>query len=61
MSELGYADGYIYPHDYPGHFKEQQYMPDELKNHRIWHAQHSPSEEKLYRQMVQCWGKRFEE
>ena len=60
MSELGYSDGYIYPHDYPGHFKEQQYMPDVLKDCRLWHAQHSPAEEKLYQQMKQCWGERFE-
>ena len=30
MAELGYHDGYKYPHDYPGHFTPQQYMPDEL-------------------------------
>ena len=30
MSELGYHDGYRYPHDYPGHFVEQQYLPDAL-------------------------------
>ena len=61
MADLGYSDGYIYPHDYPGHFKEQQYMPDALRNERIWHPQHSPAEEKLYKQMIQCWGDRFEE
>ena len=60
MKELGYSDGYIYPHDYPGHFHEQQYMPDALVDHRIWHAQHSPAEEKLYKQMLQCWGSRYE-
>lgn len=59
MKDLGYHDGYKYSHDYPGHFVEQQYMPDELKDRRIWHAQHSASEEKLYKQMVQCWGDRF--
>lgn len=31
MAELGYSDGYKYPHDYPGHYVSQQYMPDELK------------------------------
>ena len=61
MADLGYSDGYIYPHDYPGHFKEQQYMPDALRNERIWHPQHSPAEEKLNKQMIQCWGDRFEE
>jgi putative ATPase len=60
MKELGYSDGYQYPHDYPGHFTQQQYLPDELKDLRIWHAQHSPSEQKLYERMVSYWGKRFE-
>ena len=60
MKDLGYHDGYKYAHDYPGHFVEQQYLPDALTNERIWHAQHSPSEEKLYQQMLRCWGKRFE-
>ena len=59
MKDLGYHDGYKYPHDYPGHFTEQQYLPDELKDARFWHAQHSPSEERLYNWMVTCWGERF--
>ena len=62
MAELGYSDGYKYAHDYPDHFVDQQFMPDALKNERLWHAQrHTPSEEKLYQRMKQCWGKRFEE
>lgn len=60
MKELGYHDGYKYPHDFPGNFTEQQYMPDALKNERLWHAQHSPSEEKLYERMKRLWGERFE-
>ena len=61
MAELGYADGYKYSHDYPGHFVRQQFMRDELESHRIWHAQHSPAEEKLYNNMVNCWGERFKD
>ena len=61
MAELGYSDGYKYAHDYPGNFVEQQFMPDALKDSRLWHAQHSPSEEKLYQRMLQCWGNRFKE
>ena len=60
MKDLGYSDGYIYPHDYPGHFAEQQYLPDGLVHERFWHAQHSPAEEKLYKQMLQSWGSRYE-
>ena len=59
MSELGYSDGYKYPHDYPGNFATQQYMPDALKDKRLWHAQHTLSEEKLYQQMLKLWGERY--
>ena len=61
MKDLGYHDGYLYPHDYPGHFISQQYMPDNLVKERLWHAQHSPLEQKLYDRMVNYWGKRFED
>ena len=60
MKELGYHDGYKYPHDYPGHFTPQQYLPDALVNERLWHGQHNPSEEKMYQRMVNYWGERFE-
>ncbi len=30
MKSLGYHEGYLYPHDFPGHFVEQQYLPDEM-------------------------------
>lgn len=61
MKSLGYHDGYKYAHDFPDHFVEQQYLPDQLKDARFWHAQHSPSEEKQYQWMLRCWGDRFKE
>jgi len=59
MAELGYKDGYKYPHDYPGNFTPQQYLPNDLTGKRFWHAQHSPAEEKLYQRMLNCWGDRY--
>lgn len=61
MKSLGYHDGYKYAHDFPDHFVEQQYLPDQLKDSRFWHAQHSPGEEKQYQWMLRCWGDRFKE
>ena len=61
MKSLGYHDGYKYAHDFPDHFVEQQYLPDQLKDSRFWHAQHSPSEEKQYQWMLRYWGDRFKE
>lgn len=60
MADLGYHDGYKYAHDYPDNFVQQQYLPDALQEERIWRAQHSPAEEKLYQRMLTCWGKRYE-
>ena len=59
MKELGYSDGYKYPHDYPGNFATQQYMPDALTDNRLWYAQHTPMEEKQYQQMLKLWGERY--
>ena len=59
MAEIGYHDGYLYPHDYPGNFTPQQYLPEEAKGVRLWHAQHSPVEEKQYQNMLRLWGDRF--
>lgn len=59
MADLGYHDGYKYPHDYPDNFTPQQYMPDALTGERLWHAQHSPVEEKQYQNMLKLWGERY--
>ncbi len=59
MKEIGYSDGYKYPHDYPGNFTLQQYLPDEITDTRLWHAQHTPMEEKQYQQMLRLWGERY--
>lgn len=59
MADIGYHDGYLYPHDYPGNFTPQRYLPDGVACHRLWHAQHSPLEEKQYQNMVRLWGERY--
>lgn len=48
MKDIGYGADYKYPHDYPGHYVRQQYMPDELKNIRIWQCQNNGTENKLH-------------
>lgn len=48
MKDIGYGADYKYPHDYPGHYVKQQYMPDELKNIRIWQCQNNGTENKLH-------------
>lgn len=61
MKQLGYGKDYKYAHAFKGNFVEQQFMPDELKDTRIWHPQNNPSESKLIDRMIQLWGNRFKE
>jgi putative ATPase len=44
--KLGHK-GYMYPHDFPGHYVEQQYLPDEIKNEVIFRANEQGTEEKM--------------
>lgn len=37
MQSQGYGEGYIYPHDYPNHYKHQQYLPDNLVGTQFYH------------------------
>jgi len=59
MKDLGYAEGYKYAHDYPGHFVRQQFLPDELKEHRIWQPQENAAEARHKERMQALWGERF--
>ena len=36
MEQFGYHEGYKYPHDYPNHYVEQQYLPDALRGVRYY-------------------------
>lgn len=60
MKQLGYGKDYKYAHAYKGNFVQQQFLPDDVQNQRIWHAQDNPAEAKLKDRMVQLWGDRFE-
>lgn len=59
MKELNYGKNYKYSHDYPNHFVDQQFMPDELTKERIWKVQNSPSESKLGEWLRSLWKGRF--
>lgn len=59
MEELGYGQDYKYAHDFEDHFVVQQYLPDALRNERLWHPQRNAAEDKLAQRMEQLWGERF--
>lgn len=61
MKQLGYGKDYKYAHDYAGHFVRQQFLPDELKNVRLWHPQENVAETRLKDRMTALWGDRFKD
>ncbi len=44
MKDMGYGHDYKYAHNYPGHFVEQQYLPDALQGARFWNPADNPAE-----------------
>ena len=61
MKQLGYGKDYKYAHAYEGHFVNQQFLPDEVKDTRIWHPQNNAQEAKLKERMQTLWGEKFKE
>ena len=61
MKQLGYGKDYKYAHAYSGNFVNQQFLPDEVKECRIWHPQNNAQEVKLKERMQALWGERFKD
>lgn len=55
MAELGYHDGYLYPHDYPGNFTPQQYLPNEVKDEVLWRPCNNQAEDRSRDRMNTLW------
>ena len=59
MAQLGYSDGYKYAHDYPGHFVDQEFMPESLSGTVFYEPQPNAHEDKLKAYLQACWPKYY--
>jgi len=55
MKEEGYSDGYIYPHDHPHNFKDQNYLPDEIKDKIFYNPTDNGREKKISTRLIELW------
>ena len=55
MKEAGYGKGYKYAHDYPGHFVEQQNLPDSLQGKRYYTPSDQGYEKKIIDRLKTWW------
>lgn len=59
MEELGYSDGYKYSHDFPGHFADQEFLPEGLEGTVFYEPQDNRHEDGLKSYLENCWPKYY--
>jgi putative ATPase len=50
---FGHGKGYKYPHDFPGHYTLQQYLPDSVQGKRFYQPSEQGYEAKIKKFMEQ--------
>ncbi len=59
MEDLGYADGYKYAHDYPGHFTDLEFMPEGLSGTVLYEPADNRKEAELSDRLSSLWPKYY--
>jgi len=59
MKELDYGTDYLYAHDHPGNFVTQEYLPENLSNHRLYSPQGNAAEQRLHSQLADWWKGKY--
>ena len=57
MKELGYGQKYKYAHSYPNNSVAQQFLPDDVKNTKLYTPQNNPQEQKILERLKKWWKK----
>jgi putative ATPase len=55
MEEMGYSDGYRYPHDFPDAFVEEEYLPEPIKKRRFYKPTERGAERAIREQLKRWW------
>ena len=59
MKDLGYGEGYEYPHDKPGHFSQSDNLPDAIKDERFYEPGDLGTEHGIRERLIGWWGERY--
>ena len=57
MEDLGYADGYRYAHDFPGHFADLEFMPSDLAGTKLYDPADNRKEAEMRARLSELWKK----
>ena len=59
MKDMGYAKGYKYPHDFPGHFVKENYLPKEIKDAVFFDPSEEGAEKALRERLKRLWPEKY--
>jgi putative ATPase len=59
MKNLGYGKAYLYPHDYPEHFENQEYLPDQISGTRFFNPGENQAESKISQFLARLWKGKY--
>lgn len=59
MKDLDYGKEYAYPHDFPGNFVAQEYLPDELRGRKLYQPGNSVAEQRMSEYLRHCWKEKY--
>jgi putative ATPase len=59
MKELGYGKGYLYSHEHPGNFVQQEFLPTEITGTTFFCAGSSKKEQEIENTIEQLWGNKY--
>jgi putative ATPase len=59
MKDLGYGKGYLYSHDFPGNFAQQDFLPTEIDGMNFFNAGSSPKEQEIAQHIDRLWGNKY--
>jgi len=60
MKTLDYGNGYIYPHNFPNHFENQEYFPGPISGTRFYVPADNEEEAKAARALRDRWGEKYQ-
>ena len=60
MKQLGYGENYMYSHDYPGNFAEQEFLPNEIKGTNFFQAGSSSKEQEIAQTISALWKDKYQ-
>jgi putative ATPase len=61
MRKMGYGKGYHYPHDHKGHFVDDEYLPESIRDRIFYRPSQEGSEKSIWERLSHLWPKKYRE